>query len=123
MATKFAQNSARPVSSRCWCELDRLDRRASTTRPEGPGGAGTNPAVEELLAGEARNSRDLAHFEVPKRFLILSRAFSIEGGELTPTLSVRRRSVEQHYADRIDALYASADAHGIPQEPAPAPPG
>jgi long-chain acyl-CoA synthetase len=83
-----------------------------------------NPAVEELLAGEARKQlRDLAHFEVPKRFLILSREFSIEGGELTPKLSVRRRIVEQHYADRIDALYASADAHGIPQEPAPAPPG
>ncbi|HEX7025577.1 MAG TPA: long-chain fatty acid--CoA ligase [Gemmatimonadales bacterium] len=83
-----------------------------------------NPAVEELLAGEARKQlRDLAHFEVPKRFLILSREFSIEGGELTPKLSVRRRIVEEHYADRIDALYASADAHGIPQEPEPAPPG
>ena len=75
------------------------------------------PAVEEHLAAEAKkNLRDLAQFEVPKRFLILPRDFSIEQGELTPKLSIRRKVVEQHLADRIDALYAEAESH--PRDPA-----
>ncbi len=73
------------------------------------------PAVEQQMASEARkNLRDLAQFEVPKKFLILARDFSIESGELTPKLSVKRRVVEQHYADRIEALFAGAEAHGHP---------
>ena len=77
------------------------------------------PQVEEFLASEAKkNLRDLAQFEVPKRFLILPRDFSIEGGELTPKLSVRRKVVEQRYADRINALYDAAEAH--PRDPAEA---
>ena len=72
------------------------------------------PAVQTLLADEARkNLRDFAQYEVPKKFLILSRDFSIEGGELTPKLSVRRRIVEERHRQSIDALYA---------EPLPTPP-
>ncbi|HET7025821.1 MAG TPA: hypothetical protein VFI39_11515, partial [Gemmatimonadales bacterium] len=53
--------------------------------------------------------RDLAHYEVPKKFLPLLRDFSIENGELTPTLKVKRRVVEQHYQREIDALYAEPE--------------
>jgi long-chain acyl-CoA synthetase len=68
------------------------------------------PRVEEQMAAEAvKPLRDLAHFEVPKRFLILPQDFSIEGGELTPKLSVRRRVVEQRHAARIEALYAGTE--------------
>ncbi len=78
------------------------------------------PEVEAHLAAEAKkNLRDLAQFEVPKRFLVLARDFSIENGELTPKLSVRRKIVEQHYAEPIEALYAEAEAH--PRSPAEAP--
>ncbi|HJR35323.1 MAG TPA: long-chain fatty acid--CoA ligase [Gemmatimonadales bacterium] len=70
------------------------------------------PEVEEFLASEAQKSlRDVAHFELPKRFLILPRDFSIEAGELTPKLSVRRRIVEERHAEQIAALYADAEAH------------
>ena len=88
-----------------WTSRDELVRR---------------PEVEAYLAGEAKkNLRDLAQFEVPKRFLILAKDFSIEGGELTPKLSVRRKVVEQHNAERIEALYAEAESH--PHSPAEAP--
>jgi long-chain acyl-CoA synthetase len=63
-------------------------------------------AVREKLEREARKSlRDLAQFEVPKKFLILARDFSIESGELTPTLKVKRRVVAERYRDEIAALY------------------
>ncbi|MEZ4457671.1 MAG: long-chain fatty acid--CoA ligase [Gemmatimonadales bacterium] len=70
------------------------------------------PAVQSHLEAEARKHlRDLARYEVPKKFLVVPRDFSIESGELTPKLSVKRKVVEAHYQEAIDALYADADAH------------
>jgi long-chain acyl-CoA synthetase len=40
-----------------------------------------------------------------KRFAILPRDFTQEEGELTPTLKLRRRTVEDHFADEIESLY------------------
>jgi len=75
------------------------------------------PEVARQMAQEARkNLRDLAQFEVPKKFLVLAQDFSIESGELTPKLSVRRNVVEDHYADRIEALFAEAETHGHPAD-------
>ncbi len=63
--------------------------------------------VRDKLEREARKSlRDLAQFETPKKFLMLARDFTIESGELTPTLKVKRKVVETHYASEIDQLYA-----------------
>lgn len=65
------------------------------------------PRVRDQIEREARKSfRDLAHYEMPKKFLVLDRDFTIESGELTPKLSVRRRVVEEHWKDQIEALYA-----------------
>ncbi len=64
------------------------------------------PEVQEKLAREARKSlRDLAQYETPKKFLMLPRDFTIEGGELTPKMSVRRKVVEERYKEQIEALY------------------
>ncbi len=49
--------------------------------------------------------RDLASYEMPKKLLLLENDFTIEGGELTPTLKVKRRIVEEKHKARIDALY------------------
>ncbi len=65
--------------------------------------------VKHLEAEAMKHLRDLARFEVPKRFLIVAREFSIESGELTPKLSVRRRVVEAHYRDAIEAVYLAAE--------------
>jgi long-chain acyl-CoA synthetase len=59
--------------------------------------------VEELNAG-------LAKYEKLKRVLLVADEFSIQTGELTPSLKLRRRAVEQKYKDRIDAMYAEAAA-------------
>ena len=52
----------------------------------------------------------LAKFETPKKVVLLEKDFTIESGELTPTLKVKRRIVQQHYKDKIDAAYAAEDA-------------
>ncbi|HEV7365967.1 MAG TPA: long-chain fatty acid--CoA ligase [Gemmatimonadales bacterium] len=49
--------------------------------------------------------QDLAHFELPKKLLLLPRDFSVEAGELTPTLKIKRRVVEARHRDAIEALY------------------
>jgi long-chain acyl-CoA synthetase len=55
--------------------------------------------VDEVNSGRAR-------FEQIRRFAILPRDFSLEAGEVTPTLKLRRRVCEQHFADEIEVLYA-----------------
>ncbi|MFI5182601.1 MAG: AMP-dependent synthetase/ligase [Thermoanaerobaculia bacterium] len=53
------------------------------------------------------NSR-LARHETIKRFAILPSELKIENGELTPSLKVRRKTVEMHYRQLLDSLYAEA---------------
>jgi long-chain acyl-CoA synthetase len=53
---------------------------------------------------EALN-RELSQFERIKRFRLLPQEFTIESGELTPTLKVKRKAVEEHFAADIEELY------------------
>lgn len=64
------------------------------------------PEVAAKMDREVRKTlRDLAQFEVPKRLLLAPLDFSVDGGELTPTLKVKRRVVERNYAAQIEQLY------------------
>ena len=56
-------------------------------------------AVDELNAG-------LNRWETIKQFRILPKELTIEGGELTPSLKVKRKVVEKEFADVIDGMYA-----------------
>jgi long-chain acyl-CoA synthetase len=51
-------------------------------------------------------NRDLSRFEQIKRFVILPRDFSAEAGEVTPTLKLKRRVCEEHFAAEIESLYS-----------------
>ena len=62
----------------------------------------------ETLSGMA----DLASFETPKKIALLPEEFSVERGELTPTLKVKRRVIDEHYKHLIDAVYANSDTAG-----------
>ena len=65
-----------------------------------------HPKVRELVAAEvARVNEHLASFETIKRFAILAHPFSVESGELTPTLKVRRGFTSKKYAALLDRLY------------------
>ncbi len=52
-------------------------------------------------------NRERSRFEQIKRFAILPRDFSVEEGEITPTMKLRRRAATEHFADAIEELYAS----------------
>jgi long-chain acyl-CoA synthetase len=66
-----------------------------------------HPDVVALIESEiAERNKQLASFETVKRFQILPRDFSIEEGELTPTLKIKRKVILERYRDRLDALYA-----------------
>ena len=78
---------------------------------------GTRAQLLELADVKAKVERevmgslhDLAKFETPKKVVLLENDFTIESGELTPTLKVKRRVVERNYKGRIDAAYAAEDA-------------
>jgi long-chain acyl-CoA synthetase len=63
--------------------------------------------VKQLFADEIESSCGaLAPFEMPKKFILLPREFSLEKGELTPSLKVKRRVVESNLETDIDELYA-----------------
>lgn len=78
-------------------------------RPEGE-------AAASVLVGQAEVRKvyasiietlnlTLAQFERIKKFTLLSRELTLEAGELTPTLKVKRRVIEQRYREQIDAMY------------------
>ena len=69
------------------------------------------PAVQQKMEAEV-NARlgDLARFERPKKVVLLEQDFTIESGELTPTLKVKRRVVEKNYQELIDRTYIAAEA-------------
>ncbi len=60
--------------------------------------------IEERINGY---QKDLASYEQIKRFVLLPRAFTMESGELTNTLKIRRPVINKRYAPLIDALYAA----------------
>jgi long-chain acyl-CoA synthetase len=53
---------------------------------------------------------DLAQFEKIKKISLLPREFSLEAGELTPSLKVKRRVIEEKYKELIDRMYEGSAA-------------
>jgi long-chain acyl-CoA synthetase len=73
----------------------------------GPAELHQHPRVRESIqAAVDQLNKDLARVETVKRFTILGRPLSIESGELTPTLKVKRKVVSEHFASEIEAMYA-----------------
>jgi long-chain acyl-CoA synthetase len=63
--------------------------------------------IYELYEREISSlQKDLANFERVRKFTVLSKPLTLENGEITPKLNVRRKVVEERYKDVIEKMYA-----------------
>jgi len=70
----------------------------------------TDPWVRDLLSAEIeRLTANLAQYEKPKRFALLEQDFTFASGELTYTMKMKRRVIEERYKDVIAKLYADVE--------------
>ena len=66
-----------------------------------------DPQINEMMKERIETlQQQLAHYEQIKRFTLLPHHFSMEKGELTNTLKIKRRVLNENYAREIDAMYA-----------------
>jgi long-chain acyl-CoA synthetase len=74
--------------------------------PQDTASLAREPAIQQLIGEEVeRVNTQYAQVEQVKRFAILEQDLTQAGGELTPTLKVKRGVVAEKYADVIEALY------------------
>jgi len=67
------------------------------------------PKIQELIREEIEEkNKDLPSFSTIKKFQVLPRQFTLEDGEVTPTLKLKRRVIAQKFKDMIDAMYEEA---------------
>lgn len=65
-----------------------------------------NDQITELIHQEIEGrNKSLSHFETIRKFAILDTSFSIETGELTPTMKIKRKIVVEKYKTILDGLY------------------
>lgn len=65
-----------------------------------------DPRVHEMIEEDVlRRVSGFARFEQPKKVALVAREFTVESGEITPTLKVKRRVVEENYRDLIADIY------------------
>jgi long-chain acyl-CoA synthetase len=71
----------------------------------------TSAAAEAMVAGYVKELNEkLNRWETIKKFTILPRDLTIEDGELTPSMKIKRRVVEDHFNPEIEKMYAGTVA-------------
>jgi long-chain acyl-CoA synthetase len=84
------------------CRYARAHGIAADTAPA----LAAHPRIYQLIAARvAQINQQLAAYETIKKFIIAPTDFTPEGGELTPTLKVKRKVVTQMYQEQLDRLY------------------
>jgi len=88
-----------PEQVQAWADREGLSK-------DNPDGILETPALLREVQGfvDQVNTR-VARYESIKKFAILPRLLDVEKGEVTPTMKVRRRVVEENYKDLLDSLY------------------
>lgn len=87
--------------------LITLDEAEVRRELGGTGPLHDDPAARALIQGVVDEvNRERSRYEQIKRFTILPRDFTIDEDELTPTLKLKRRAVQQHFAAEIEQLYS-----------------
>ena len=94
---------------------DRADRSELVARAHGaadlpndapPRHSARRDDVQRVrYARGAQANADLASYEQIRRVIVIPREFSVEGGELSPSMKIKRRVVEERYAAEIERAY------------------
>jgi long-chain acyl-CoA synthetase len=67
----------------------------------------SDPKIVHLFERQvAETTKGLAQYETVKKFALLENEFTVEGGELTPTLKIKRRVIDEKYKNEIDKIYS-----------------
>jgi len=70
---------------------------------------GQQPQVQQMVQEAVdRLNAELPSYATIKRFAVLPKDLSVETGELTPSLKVKRKVVEKNYAEVLDGFYEGA---------------
>jgi long-chain acyl-CoA synthetase len=69
----------------------------------------SEPEIVDWINQDVRKlSNELAKFERIKSFKVKRNPFSMDEGEITPTMKIKRKVVEKKYADAINDMYAAS---------------
>jgi long-subunit acyl-CoA synthetase (AMP-forming) len=92
-------------------ELERFCKERGIQEPD-PGKQAARPEVRTEIESAIQNlvNPRLARYETIKRFEILPRELSEEAGEMTPTMKIKRKVVNQRYATLIEKMYEGEEA-------------
>ncbi len=72
-----------------------------------PGEFCSSPTIIDLMERQvAKATESLARFETVKKIALLESELSVDGGELTPTMKIKRRVINEKYKNVIDKLYS-----------------
>jgi long-chain acyl-CoA synthetase len=92
-AMKWAKDQGQGMTGKTYAEIVQL------------------PEVKAMIAPYFDQvNKELAKYETVKQFAILPKDLSIDEGELTPSLKVKRKVVEKKYASLLDKMYEGAVA-------------
>ena len=83
------------------------DHHAGITLPENNSDLAAMPETRQLILKQVDKYNEFfSHPEQVKKFALLSAEWTIDSGELTPSLKVKRKAIEQRYTKEINWLYA-----------------
>jgi long-chain acyl-CoA synthetase len=86
--------------------MENLKKYAAASKIPEEGMLTNSTIVTEVKRDLDNLSKDLAPFERVKKIALLDKEFTVDSGELTPSLKVKRNVVEKKYKDLIDSLYS-----------------
>jgi len=87
-------------------DVEALSSRLGKDLPGDPSQLAGMDDVQNVLEAEVdRANQGLGKWESIKTFAVLPRPLGIDEGELTPTLKMKRRVIDEHFEDLIDGLY------------------
>lgn len=92
---------------------ENVKKRLNSRGVEVADNLSSDPHVRELIQKEVdKVNRSFSPWEQVKKFELLEKPLTIESGELTPTLKVKRSVINERYGDKIDSIYEGEEVSG-----------